>query len=336
MVRYTTYFVFVLSSCFRAKRWIQAGPAVVKFDTGDALYAPTIGECEGGFLEAQSPDSEYDTDHTSSSYSSSSDSGDARESSRKRGLKRKRSRSSNRDDSASSGSSSDEERKRRSKSRSSRSKGKKFSRRKEREDKDKKKDKKKKSRSSDEKRERRHRKKEKRERGKRKSRSLDVDPLTEKEDTATQLLPKSQFQLANEAQIQQKELVWRSVELAKAKLASGELQKKKQQQMEMQRLYGAVDWREKKKLRAEKSRLERTIAAGKKLAKIEERENARMDAFRVALGLPTAEAQRQAEWRAEATRALAEAEALNKDKSSPPISRGPSKPPKVIGPRLPS
>ncbi|KAL3685693.1 hypothetical protein R1sor_003715 [Riccia sorocarpa] len=281
-------------------------------------------------------DSDSDTDFTSSSSSSSSDSDDVRENSRKRGLKRRRSSSSNREDSSCSGSSSDEERKRR-KSRSSRSKGKKISRRKEREDKDKRKEKKKKkSRGSDEKRERHHKRKEKRVKEKRKNRVLEDDPVTEKDEIATQSLPKSQFQLVNEAQIQQKELVWRSVELAKAKLASGELQKKKQEQMEMQRLYGSVDWREKKKLRAEKSRLERTVAAGKKLAKIEERESARMDAFRVALGLPTAEAQRQAEWRAEATRALAEVEALNKDKSSPPIIRGPSKPSKVIGPRLPS
>jgi hypothetical protein len=52
------------------------------------------------------------------------------------------------------------------------------------------------------------------------------------------------------------------------------------------------------------------------------------------LGLPTAEAQRQAEWRAEATRALAEQEAISKD--TPPISytTRPSKH-SVIGPRLP-
>ncbi|BBM99745.1 hypothetical protein MPTK1_1g23530 [Marchantia polymorpha subsp. ruderalis] len=281
----------------------------------------------------QSLDSDSDTDVTSSSSSSGSDF--FRESSKKHGLKRKRSRSTTRDDVISSGSSSDDGDKHR-KSRSSRVKGRKSSRRKEREDKEKNKDKKRRSKGSDEKHERRNRKKEKRDREKRKRRSQDPDSITEKEESSTQLLSKSPFQLANEAQLQQKALVWRNVEIAKARLASGELQKKKHEQMEMQRLYGAVDWREKKKLRAEKSRLERTIAAGRKLASIEERENARMDAFRVALGLPTAEAQRQAEWRAEATRALAEAEALNKDSSSPSISRVSSKSPKVIGPRLPS
>ncbi|KAG6553643.1 hypothetical protein Mapa_004557 [Marchantia paleacea] len=228
----------------------------------------------------QSLDSDSDTDITSSSSSSGSDF--CRESSKKHGLKRKRSRSTTRDDVVSSGYSSDDGDKHR-KSRSSRVKGRKSSRRKEREDKEKNKDKKRRSKGSDEKHERRrHRKKEKRDREKRKRRSQDLDSVTEKEESSTQLLSKSPFQLANEAQLQQKALVWRNVEIAKARLASGELQKKKHEQMEMQRLYGAVDWREKKKLRAEKSRLERTIAAGRKLASIEERENARMDAFRVA------------------------------------------------------
>ncbi|CAK9205844.1 unnamed protein product [Sphagnum jensenii] len=146
--------------------------------------------------------------------------------------------------------------------------------------------------------------------------------------------PRTQLQATMDAQEQQKELIRRNAELAKARLASGELQRARDEQAEMQRLYGAVDWRAKKKLRAEKKRLERTIAAGNKLATIEEREVARMDAFRVALGLPTAEAQRQAEWRAEATRALAEQEAISKD--TPPISytTRPSKH-SVIGPRLP-
>ncbi|BFI25699.1 hypothetical protein MPTK2_1g23530 [Marchantia polymorpha subsp. ruderalis] len=227
----------------------------------------------------QSLDSDSDTDVTSSSSSSGSDF--FRESSKKHGLKRKRSRSTTRDDVISSGSSSDDGDKHR-KSRSSRVKGRKSSRRKEREDKEKNKDKKRRTKGSDEKHERRNRKKEKRDREKRKRRSQDPDSITEKEESSTQLLSKSPFQLANEAQLQQKALVWRNVEIAKARLASGELQKKKHEQMEMQRLYGAVDWREKKKLRAEKSRLERTIAAGRKLASIEERENARMDAFRVA------------------------------------------------------
>jgi len=40
--------------------------------------------------------------------------------------------------------------------------------------------------------------------------------------------------------------------LTQARLASGELQRARDEQAEMQRLYGAVDWRAKKKLRAEK------------------------------------------------------------------------------------
>lgn len=137
-----------------------------------------------------------------------------------------------------------------------------------------------------------------------------------------------------DAQEKQKALIRHNAEMAKARLASGDMQRAREEQAEMQRLYGAVDWRARKKLRSEKKRLERTIAAGNKLANIEEREIARMDAFRVALGLPTAEAQRQAEWRAEATRALAEQEATMRETPASLLSAKPIKH-SVIGPRLP-
>lgn len=89
-----------------------------------------------------------------------------------------------------------------------------------------------------------------------------------------------------DAQEKQKALIRHNAEMAKARLASGDMQRAREEQAEMQRLYGAVDWRARKKLRSEKKRLERTIAAGNKLANIEEREIARMDAFRVAVSFP--------------------------------------------------
>ncbi|CAM6104946.1 unnamed protein product [Calypogeia fissa] len=288
----------------------------------------------------------------SPSYSSSSeDSAREGNSARRHGSsKRKRSVSTSRvrDDtepSSSSSDSSDADIKRR-KSRSTRGKERRSrSHRRVKTDREKEKKRERKRRSSkgrDEKhgRKEKHRRKDKHDRERRKRNVTDVDCVPAIKDDGipvVQFGAKSTLQAMNEAQLQQKEIVRRNVEMAKARLASGELQRMKHEQMEMQRLYGTVDWREKKKLRAEKSRLERTIAAGKKLASIEERENARMDAFRVALGLPTAEAQRQAEWRAEATRALAEAEAVtNKDNLSPPVSSSvPSRSRKVIGPRLP-
>lgn len=131
-------------------------------------------------------------------------------------------------------------------------------------------------------------------------------------DMHLQRRPNSSLQVKMEAQEQQKAMIRRNAELAKARLASGELQRARDEQIKMHQLYGTVDWRVKKKLHTEKRILERTVAAGKKLASLEEREQARMDAFRVALGLPTAEAQRQAEWRAEATQALNELEACTK------------------------
>eukprot|EP00850_Spirogloea_muscicola_P023215 SM000339S12950 [mRNA] locus=s339:11403:13424:+ [translate_table: standard] len=135
-------------------------------------------------------------------------------------------------------------------------------------------------------------------------------------------------------QQQQKELLRRNAELAKARLESGDYERARREQAEMQRLYGTTDWRADKKLRTEKRKLERTVAAGKKLATFEAKEAAKMDAFRVALGLPTAEAQRQAEWRAEATRALAEAAMLAEGQSpGGSVKKGGSK---RIGPRLPS
>eukprot|EP01018_Ginkgo_biloba_P004431 Gb_32554 [translate_table: standard] len=137
------------------------------------------------------------------------------------------------------------------------------------------------------------------------------------------------FQALTDAKEQQKAIIRRNADLAKARLASGELQRARSEQMKMQNLYGTVDWRAKKKLRTEKRMLERTVAAGKKLASLDERETARMDAFRVALGLPTAEAQRQAEWRAEATHSLAE---ISKSQE---LVRTASRHAKVIGPCLP-
>lgn len=72
------------------------------------------------------------------------------------------------------------------------------------------------------------------------------------------------------------------------------------------------------------------MAAGEKLARLEQLENDRMDAFRVAMGLPSAEAQRQAEWRAAATRQLAEA---GEEGFSP---RGANKRARLsIGPQIP-
>lgn len=137
------------------------------------------------------------------------------------------------------------------------------------------------------------------------------------------------------AQEQQKALIRRNAELAKARLASGELQRAREEQSKMHQLYGTVDWRAKKKLRTEKKILERTVAAGKKLASLEEREYARMDAFRVALGLPTAEAQRQAEWRAEATQALLELETGSKHAALAGNNRSKKSKHGIIGPTLP-
>ncbi|XP_024543046.1 nucleolar protein 58-like [Selaginella moellendorffii] len=138
----------------------------------------------------------------------------------------------------------------------------------------------------------------------------------------------AKLQVTMEAREQEKNLIYQNAQLAKARL-NGELREVQAQQAKMQDMYGTIDWRARKKLRLEKKKLERSVAAGKKLAQIEEEESARMDAFRVALGLPTAEAQRQAEWRAEATRALS-----SQQEPSPPT---PSKPPKkaIIGPQLP-
>ncbi|GLJ36930.1 hypothetical protein SUGI_0746700 [Cryptomeria japonica] len=137
------------------------------------------------------------------------------------------------------------------------------------------------------------------------------------------------FQVLADAKEQQKAIIKRNAELAKARLASGELQRARNEQMKMQDLYGFVDWRAKKKLRKEKRILERTVATGKKLASLDERETARMDAFRIAVGLPTAEAQRQAEWRAHATESLAE---FSKGYES---AKSTSRHSKVIGPCLP-
>ncbi|KAH7433989.1 hypothetical protein KP509_07G096300 [Ceratopteris richardii] len=85
------------------------------------------------------------------------------------------------------------------------------------------------------------------------------------------------------AQEQQRALIRHNAELAKARLESGELQRARDEQRRMHRLYGTVDWRANKKLRTEKKKLERSVAAGKRLASLEQREYARMDAFRVAV-----------------------------------------------------
>eukprot|EP00897_Mesotaenium_endlicherianum_P007223 jgi/Mesen1/6529/ME000333S05837 len=141
-----------------------------------------------------------------------------------------------------------------------------------------------------------------------------------------------QAKMAEEAR--KRELARRNVQLAAERLNSGEMQKAREEAKEMQRLYGTSDWRAQKKLRREKGQLERTVAAGKKLERLEAVEAARMDAFRVAMGLPSAEAQRQAEWRAEATRQLQEAEAgaaaAAQMRSASKKVKGPS-----IGPRRP-
>ncbi|MCO5582617.1 hypothetical protein L7F22_036515 [Adiantum nelumboides] len=141
--------------------------------------------------------------------------------------------------------------------------------------------------------------------------------------------------VALNAQEQQKALIRHNAELAKARLESGELQRAREEQRKMHQLYGTVDWRANKKLRTEKKILERTVAAGKRLASLEQREYARMDAFRVALGLPTAEAQRQAEWRREATQALAELENGSKPAATASNARCKKAKQGLIGPMLP-
>lgn len=144
----------------------------------------------------------------------------------------------------------------------------------------------------------------------------------------------NRLQVMMDMQEQQKAVIRRNAEIAKARLESGDLQKAREEQVKMHRLYGTVDWRLKKKLRTEKRVLERTVAAGKKLATLEEQEHARMDAFRVALGLPTAEAQRQAEWRAEATQELIEMESRSKHAATAENGFRSSKR-ALIGPSLP-
>lgn len=106
------------------------------------------------------------------------------------------------------------------------------------------------------------------------------------EDVAIAKISRTPLQDKMDAQEQQKAMIRHNAEMAKARLASGDMKRARDEQAEMQRLYGAVDWRAKKKLRSEKKRLERTIAAGNKLANLEEREMARMDAFRVAVSFP--------------------------------------------------
>ncbi|MCO5569872.1 hypothetical protein L7F22_023586 [Adiantum nelumboides] len=143
------------------------------------------------------------------------------------------------------------------------------------------------------------------------------------------------LEVALNAQEQQKALIRHNAELAKARLESGELQRAREEQRKMHQLYGTVDWRANKKLQTEKKILERTVAAGKRLASLEQREYARMDAFRVALGLPTAEAQRQAEWRREATQAMAELENGSKPAASASNTRCRKTKQGLIGPMLP-
>ncbi|KAH9298195.1 hypothetical protein KI387_029877, partial [Taxus chinensis] len=165
----------------------------------------------------------------------------------------------------------------------------------------------KKKKKEKEKREKNKRKKQKKGEEKQQIEACNVEALHEKVIVAGKRNgDNTAFQVLADAKEQQKAIIQHNAELAKARLASGELQRARSEQMKMQDLYGFVDWRAKKKLRKEKRALERTVATGKKLASLDERETARMDAFRIAVGLPTAEAQRQAEWRAHATESLAE------------------------------
>eukprot|EP00246_Nothoceros_aenigmaticus_P012459 TRINITY_DN3886_c0_g1_i2.p1 TRINITY_DN3886_c0_g1~~TRINITY_DN3886_c0_g1_i2.p1 ORF type:complete len:199 (-),score=58.81 TRINITY_DN3886_c0_g1_i2:414-1010(-) len=118
---------------------------------------------------------------------------------------------------------------------------------------------------------------------KRKSKVSKSEDNKDDKDDGVKHVSVAKLQVAMEERDQQKAMIRRNAEIAKARLASGELQRARKEQMEMQRLYGAVDWRAKKKLQSEKKKLERTVAAGNKLAKMEERESARMDAFRIAV-----------------------------------------------------
>eukprot|EP00245_Coleochaete_scutata_P007330 TRINITY_DN2253_c4_g1_i1.p1 TRINITY_DN2253_c4_g1~~TRINITY_DN2253_c4_g1_i1.p1 ORF type:complete len:381 (+),score=109.76 TRINITY_DN2253_c4_g1_i1:38-1180(+) len=136
------------------------------------------------------------------------------------------------------------------------------------------------------------------------------------------------------AQMEEQEVlkaaIRRNAEIARERLLNGDIQKAREEQNAMQNLFGSVDWRARKKLKSEKRKLERSIQAGNNLAVLEEREEARMDAFRIALGLPTTEAQRQAEWREAMSRQPVENVNVNFDNET---NGGSSK--KKVGPRLP-
>eukprot|EP00898_Chlorokybus_atmophyticus_P003821 jgi/Chlat1/443/Chrsp103S08587 len=117
---------------------------------------------------------------------------------------------------------------------------------------------------------------------------------------------------------------------AQARLASGELQQARQHQKQMQNMYGTTDRRASKKLAQETRKLKKVVSVCKQLEEHEQRELERMDAFRAALGLPSAEAQRQAEWRAAMSAAAAAAA------DSPRVQSGGETRAKRIGPKVPS
>lgn len=56
----------------------------------------------------------------------------------------------------------------------------------------------------------------------------------------------SSLQVAMNVQEQQKAMIRHNAEIAKARLASGELQRAREEQAKMHQLYGTVDWRAKK------------------------------------------------------------------------------------------
>ncbi|CAI5979233.1 unnamed protein product [Closterium sp. NIES-65] len=70
-------------------------------------------------------------------------------------------------------------------------------------------------------------------------------------------------------QVEQKEVLRQRAQHAKEQLRSGEWRKAQDEQANMQRFFGSVDWREQKKLRMEKKKLERTVHAGNELAKLD-------------------------------------------------------------------
>uniref|UniRef100_A0A7S0RQU6 Uncharacterized protein n=1 Tax=Pyramimonas obovata TaxID=1411642 RepID=A0A7S0RQU6_9CHLO len=127
-----------------------------------------------------------------------------------------------------------------------------------------------------------------------------------------------------------KKTVLEAAARAKETLASGELQRQKQEMNQKHNAFGgdAVDWRAKKKLNKQVQAQKRMVQVGQQLLEKEKAEKARMRELLMAVGVPVEDAgPSEAELAAEAARKAAAKRAAREQRERMAKMKGPAPPP---------